>query len=187
MFESTYLHQNLRHQQRMSRAGGRSSTIKSDRLRPSNTYHITKATEAIGFGWGCLLLDNNLLWRQWLTWRAHIWIIWLGWRRLISLRRSIIYGLIWHRWTTIIWQRRGCRGWPPSITRRGIGRRAGRGRHLLNVIGREEPLVPVQLASPPICIRFSDYLDDIARTEGQIVGFLRCRQRLIGDNGGRAY
>jgi hypothetical protein len=138
-------------------------TIINNKIGPaqiSDTYHITKATEAIGFGchgWG-FLLDNNLL----LTWLAKIRIIWLR-----------CWG-IYDRWSTItIRHKRGFRRRP---TRRGIGRRAARGRHLLNVIGREEPLLPMVLASPPICIRFSNYLDDIAFAEGQIIRFLRHRQ-----------
>ena len=106
-------------------------------------------------------MDNNLL----LTWLAKIRIIWLRW-----------WG-IYDRWSTItIRHKRGFRRWP---TRQRIGRRAARGRQLLNVIGREEPLLPVELASPPICIRFSNYLDDIAFAEGQIIRFLRHRQREI--------
>ena len=41
-------------------------------------------------------------------------------------------------------------------------------------------MVSVEPASPPICIRFSDNLDNIARAEGQIIGFLHTCQCLIG-------
>ncbi len=137
-------------------------------VQASDTYHLAKATEAIGFGWlSWCLLNNNLLWRQWLTWRTHIRIIWLRWRRLISLRGSIIARLVWHRWTTIIPRGSVCRGCPPNIVRRGIGRGTERRkRGFLYVIGREEPLLSINPASPPIGIRFSDYFDNIASVEG---------------------
>jgi hypothetical protein len=79
MYEGTYLHQNLRHQQQMSRAVWMVINNAITPVHTSDTYYSTKATEAIGFGWRCLL-DSNLLWRRRLTWRAHIRVIWLRWR-----------------------------------------------------------------------------------------------------------
>jgi hypothetical protein len=34
-------------------------------------------------------------------------------------------------------------------------------------------LLSVELASPPIRVRFGDHLNDVARAEGQIIGFLK--------------
>ena len=141
--------------------------IGSDRT--SDTYQSAKAATAKATLFRRLrcLLDNNLLWWRWLTWRrTHIRVIWLRRRRLISLRGSIIARLIWRRWTTIIRRGSVSRGCPPNFVRRGIGRGAERGRYFLYVIGGEEPLLSINPACPPISIRFRDYLDDIASLEG---------------------